>query len=118
MSGPLGRLQLAFGANQGAPEAAFARARAEDKPILLDIGAVWCMPCQYEAKVILPKAKEPLPALDPAKFAAGVDVVRGRNWAIDLEVRAGFGFYGDDDNDGNADIVARNLGFGAAITWF
>jgi len=25
------------------------------------------------AKVILPKAKEPLPALDPAKFAAGVD---------------------------------------------
>ena len=51
-------------------------------------------------------------------LAAGVDVVRGRNWAIDLEVRAGFGFYGDDDNDGNADIVARNLGFGAAITWF
>src|SRR5256712_11066798 len=26
-------------------EAAFARARAEDKPILLDIGAVWCHWC-------------------------------------------------------------------------
>ena len=26
-------------------EAAFARAKAEDKPILLDIGAVWCHWC-------------------------------------------------------------------------
>ena len=26
-------------------EEAFARARAEDKPILLDIGAVWCHWC-------------------------------------------------------------------------
>ena len=26
-------------------EAAFARAQAEDKPILLDIGAVWCHWC-------------------------------------------------------------------------
>ena len=26
-------------------EAAFARAQAEDKPVLLDIGAVWCHWC-------------------------------------------------------------------------
>lgn len=51
-------------------------------------------------------------------LAAGVDVVRGRGFAIDVEVRAGFGFYGDDDNDGQADIVARNFGVGAAVTWF
>ena len=39
-------------------DAAFARARAEDKPILLDIGAVWCHWCHvidresYENPVI------------------------------------------------------------------
>lgn len=51
-------------------------------------------------------------------FAAAVDVVRGRGFAIDVEARAGIGLYGDSDNDGNADTVARNLGIGAAVTWF
>lgn len=52
-------------------------------------------------------------------FAAAIDVVRGRSFAIDLEARAGIGFYDDDDNgNGEADVVGRNLGVGAAITWF
>lgn len=52
-------------------------------------------------------------------FAAAVDLVRGKSFAIDLEARAGIGFYDDDDNgNGEPDIVGRNLGLGAAITWF
>ncbi|HVV82070.1 MAG TPA: hypothetical protein VHE35_03280 [Kofleriaceae bacterium] len=52
-------------------------------------------------------------------FSAGLDVVRGRTFAVAVEARAGIGFYGDDkDDDGNPDIVGRNLGVGAAITWF
>ena len=51
--------------------------------------------------------------------AVAVDVVRGRRWALSLEARFGNGFYGDDaDNDGEADIVGRNVGVGANFTVF
>lgn len=54
-----------------------------------------------------------------ALFAAGLEVVRGRTWAIDVQARAGIGFYSEDKNgNGDPDIVGRNLGVGAAITWF
>lgn len=32
--------------------------KPKPKALLIDIGAVWCTPCQYEAKVILPKLYE------------------------------------------------------------
>lgn len=51
-------------------------------------------------------------------FSAGVDVVRGSSFAINLEARAGIGFYGDDNDNNMADITGRNLGLGAAVTWF
>ena len=43
----------------------------------------------------------------------------GRKFAVDLQARAGVGFYSEDDNgNGDPDVVGRNLGVGAAITWF
>lgn len=52
-------------------------------------------------------------------LAAAVELVRGRSFAIDLQARAGIGFYQEDDNgNGEADVVGRNLGIGAAITFF
>lgn len=53
-----------------------------------------------------------------AFVAAGVDVVRGRGFAIDVEARVGVGFYGDDNSDGTAVVTGRNLGLGAGFTWF
>lgn len=51
--------------------------------------------------------------------AASIDIVRSRRWALSVEGRFGNGFYGDDDdNDGQADIVGRNVGLGAAFTAF
>lgn len=51
--------------------------------------------------------------------AAAIDVVRSRRWALSVEARFGNGFYGDDqNNDGDADIVGRNVGLGAAFTVF
>jgi hypothetical protein len=51
--------------------------------------------------------------------AASVDVIRGRRWALALEARFGNGFYGgDEDNDGMADIVGRNVGAGAHFAVF
>jgi len=49
---------------------------------------------------------------------AALDVLRGRRFALAIELRAGSGFYGDKNNDGQADIVGRNVGVGASLTWF
>ena len=56
----------------------------------------------------------------PAVFlSAGLEVLRGRSFAIDVSARMGAGFYGDDDdNDGEPDVVARNVGLGVGFTWF
>jgi hypothetical protein len=51
--------------------------------------------------------------------AAALDVVRSRRWALSIEGRFGNGFYGEDrNNDGQADIVGRNVGLGAGLTFF
>lgn len=51
--------------------------------------------------------------------AASLDLIRSRRWALSVEGRFGNGFYGDDDNnDGEPDIVGRNVGAGAAFTVF
>ena len=49
---------------------------------------------------------------------AALDVLRGRRFALAIELRGGAGFYGDSDNDGQADVVGRNVGVGASLTWF
>jgi hypothetical protein len=50
--------------------------------------------------------------------AASIDVIRGRRWALALEARFGNGFYGDDNEDGMADVVGRNVGAGAHFAVF
>jgi hypothetical protein len=51
--------------------------------------------------------------------AASIDVIRARHWALSVEARFGNGFYGDDaNNDGDPDVVGRNVGVGAAFTMF
>ena len=48
-----------------------------------------------------------------------LDVLRGRTWALAVEGRFGTGFHGEDrDDDGEADIVGRNVGPGASFTIF
>ena len=51
-------------------------------------------------------------------LGAGIDLVRARNWALDVHLKFGAGFYGDENDDGEADVVARNVGLGVGITWF
>lgn len=50
--------------------------------------------------------------------SVAVDLIRGRSWAFSVEGRVGAGFYGDDDDDGEADVVGRNVGIGAGFTFF
>jgi hypothetical protein len=50
--------------------------------------------------------------------AASLDLIRGRRWALSVEARFGNGFYGDEDEDGMADIVGRNVGVGAGLSIF
>lgn len=49
---------------------------------------------------------------------AALDVLRGRRFALAIELRGGTGFYGDKNNDGQADTVGRNVGVGASLTFF
>jgi len=44
--------------------------------------------------------------------------LRGRRFALSIELRGGNGFYGDSNNDGKPDTVARNAGVGAQLTFF
>lgn len=71
---------------------------------------------EYRGLVNIDSETDTVPSV---MFAAALEVVRGNNFAIDLQARFGAGFYGEDDNDnGEADVVGRNLGLGAAVTWF
>ncbi|MEJ7600248.1 MAG: outer membrane beta-barrel protein [Kofleriaceae bacterium] len=49
--------------------------------------------------------------------AAAVDLVRSQSWALSLEARFGSGFYGEGE-DGGAEVTGRNVGVGAAFTFF
>lgn len=50
--------------------------------------------------------------------AASLDLIRGRHWALSVEARFGNGFYGDENDNGTADIVGRNVGVGLGLTFF
>ena len=52
-------------------------------------------------------------------LAAGLELLRSPRFSLDLELRAGWGFYKDDDNgDGMADTTGRNTSLGVGATWF
>jgi hypothetical protein len=84
--------------------------------LTLGIGAAHAT-LDYRGIIIAGRAtSEDAPAI---MGAASVDLIRARRWALSVEGRFGNGFYGDDDNnDGEADIVGRNVGLGAAFTVF
>jgi hypothetical protein len=50
--------------------------------------------------------------------SASLDLVRARRWAFSIEARFGNGFYGDENDDGEADVVGRNVGVGVGFTVF
>jgi hypothetical protein len=50
--------------------------------------------------------------------SASLDLIRGRHFALSVEARVGNGFYGDDNDNGTADIVGRNAGIGLGLTFF
>jgi hypothetical protein len=49
-------------------------------------------------------------------IGAGYEVAASRTFAIDLQFRAGTGFYGEED--GRADLQAHNVWLGVGFTWF
>jgi hypothetical protein len=49
-------------------------------------------------------------------IAAGLELLRSPRFSLDLEVRAGFGFYGDEGDE--ADTTGRNTSLGVGFTWF
>ena len=50
--------------------------------------------------------------------AIGLVLLRGHRFDLSIEARAGTGFYGDKNNDGQADTQAKNTGIGAQLTFF
>lgn len=51
----------------------YGEGKPKPKALLIDIGAVWCAPCQYEAKTILPKLYEQYEPLGAEFFFDLVD---------------------------------------------
>lgn len=50
--------------------------------------------------------------------AIGVEVVKGKHFALDVEARIGYGFYGDENNDDQPDDTGRSSSLGVGLTWF
>src|SRR5437762_1882235 len=50
-------------------------------------------------------------------LGASLDLIRARHWALDVHARYGQGFYGDSNDDGKADVTARNAGIGVGFTY-
>lgn len=50
--------------------------------------------------------------------AVSLDLIRGNRWALSVEARVGKGFYGDDNDNDNPDVVGQNNGIGASFTFF
>ena len=52
-------------------------------------------------------------------FGAGLEVLRGKRFALDVQLRLGIGFYDDDDDgDGESDQTGRSSSLGVGFTWF
>lgn len=52
-------------------------------------------------------------------LGAAIEVLRGKSFALDVQGRIGVGFYEEDENgNGEADVVGRNVGLGVGLTWF
>ena len=48
--------------------------------------------------------------------AAGIEVARSYNWALDLQIRGGHAFYASQDGNGGNDL--NNLAFMVGLTWY
>ena len=68
---------------------------------------------QYDGLINLEDQTKRVPAI---MGAVGYELVVGKSFALDVQLRGGVGFYGDADD--GTDIEARNLGIGAGFTWF
>jgi len=70
----------------------------------------------YSRIVAIQAETDVVPAI---MVAAGLEVLRSKRFALDIQARAGTGFYEEDNNmNGKPDVVGRNLGVGVGLTWF
>jgi hypothetical protein len=50
--------------------------------------------------------------------AVGIEVIKSKSFALDVQGRIGYGFYGDNDEDGEPDNTGRSASLGVGFTWF
>jgi hypothetical protein len=52
-------------------------------------------------------------------LGAGLEVLKGKSFSLDIQLRFGMGFYDeDDDMDGSADQTGRSSSLGVGFTWY
>jgi hypothetical protein len=88
-------------------------------PILTLAGGIGSAQARWKFKGILSGLEAETDTVAAIFLSAGLEVVRSKGWAIDLQARLGVGFYDEDnDDDGEADIQGKNIGLGASMTFF
>jgi hypothetical protein len=50
--------------------------------------------------------------------AVGLELIKSKRFALDVELRGGYGFYGDEDNNDEPDNTGRSTSLGVGFTWF
>lgn len=51
-------------------------------------------------------------------FGAGLELIQGKRFALDVHLRVGFGFYDDDDTSIDDGQTGRSSALGVGLTWF
>jgi hypothetical protein len=50
---------------------------------------------------------------------AGLELLKGKSFSLDVQLRLGMGFYDEDDNsDGSADQTGRSSSLGVGLNWY
>jgi hypothetical protein len=50
--------------------------------------------------------------------AVGVELIKSPRFALDVQARVGYGFYGDSNEDNEPDDTGRSASLGVGFTWF
>jgi hypothetical protein len=87
-------------------------------PILWLQGGVGVANASYEYDTVLGTFSGHTDNAAAVLAAVGVELIKSPRFALDIEARVGYGFYGDDTRNDQPDDTGRSASLGVGFSWF